>query len=117
MRIKNHTVWDFRLDLLAAAYGRFVCNYACPYCHRDYFVQSIPAQIKPVPLVEGVQLCNQVLPGKFSLHLAGSGEPLLIPYDKLAPIVNPLTELENCTSISLTTNGYFLQDKVDELIS
>lgn len=88
-----------------------------PILSSRLFCSINSSAVKPVPLVEGVQLCNQVLPGKFSLHLAGSGEPLLIPYDKLAPIVNPLTELENCTSISLTTNGYFLQDKVDELIS
>ena len=106
---------DFRLDIVSAACGTFRCHYRCPYCHMDYFQQSRPQGAPRLPLAEGVALCNRVLPGDFSLHLAGSGDPLVIPRETLAELVAPLLKLDGCRAVSLTTNGFSLGGRADEL--
>jgi thymidylate kinase/MoaA/NifB/PqqE/SkfB family radical SAM enzyme len=50
------------------------------------------------------------------LHLAGSGEPLLIPFDKFEKIISPFRKEKDCQKISVTSNGYFLEDRLDDLI-
>lgn len=109
--------WDFRLDVVAAAFGKFRCNLRCPYCHRDYFLQSVPPATPARELADGVKLCHSVLDGSYSIHLAGSGEPLKVPQAELMRIVEPLRKLEGCKSISLTTNGYYLASRVDDLVA
>jgi thymidylate kinase/MoaA/NifB/PqqE/SkfB family radical SAM enzyme len=108
--------WDYRVDVVAAAAGKFLCNYNCPFCHKDYFAQSVPPQTTRLSLAEGVSLCGQILPGKFTIHLGGSGEPLAVKPHAFAEAVSPLTELSDCLSVSLTTNGYFLRDRLDDLL-
>ncbi len=107
--------WDYRLDVLAAAFGRFTCNYKCVYCHKDYFCQTIPADAPAWELAEGVQLCSTILKGTYSVHLAGSGEPLLVPNAKLQAMVAALRRSQDCVAISMTSNGYYLEERAKDL--
>lgn len=107
--------WDFRLDVVSAHFNKFTCNYRCPFCHKDYFLQAVPPKEEKHPLSYGIELCRNFLKGPYSIHLSGSGEPLNIPHQQFKEIILPLTKLENCTSISLTTNGYNLIDYLDDI--
>ena len=107
--------WDFRVDLVASAYGKFKCNLRCPFCHKDYFAQTKAPGVAPKRLEFGIELCRKFLKGNFSIHLSGSGEPLLIEPAQLADVVPPLLNINGCSSVSLTTNGYHLVDRVDQL--
>ena len=107
--------WDYRLDIVSAHFGKFNCNYKCPFCHKDYFLQAIPPKEEKYSLIHGIELCRNFLKGKFSIHLSGSGEPLTIPNENFKRIIAPLMKLEDCVSISLTTNGYNLINYINDI--
>ncbi|HOT30301.1 MAG TPA: radical SAM protein [Candidatus Ozemobacteraceae bacterium] len=108
---KTTGTWDFRADVVAAEFGSFRCNYACSFCHKDYFFQQNPSGRGRKTLAEGIALCQSLLKGDFSVHLAGSGEPLLLSPDALRRQVEPIRAMGACRKIKLTTNGFFLAER------
>lgn len=100
-------MWDYRLDLVSAYFEQFFCNLDCFFCHKDYF--TLPKiKKKELKLSEGVSLCSSILKGPYTIHLTGSGEPLLVPTIYFNETINELMQSDNCMKISLTTNGYYL---------
>lgn len=110
-------IWDYRLDIVSYAFGKFFCNFNCFYCHKDYFfTPSVTSKQIHCPLSTGVELCNLALPGSYSIHLAGAGEPLLVPQKAFSEIITPFQSHSLCEKISITTNGYYLSEWVETLI-
>ena len=90
------------------------CNYRCKYCLPNGNINSIENN-KFLEIEEYFQLAKVFnnLIGLKKIRLTG-GEPLLIK--GLMSLVQMLSTLDPKPEISITTNGHYLFEKIDDLI-
>jgi uncharacterized Fe-S cluster-containing radical SAM superfamily enzyme len=92
------------------------CNFNCNYCSVDEGVNKKTADILIDPYYMA-QVCAELAARKthpVEFNLGPHGEPLLYPFTR--ELVAELSEIPNCSVISVNTNGSFLSRKlIDEL--
>ncbi|MEM1555855.1 MAG: GTP 3',8-cyclase MoaA [Candidatus Bathyarchaeia archaeon] len=86
------------------------CNFRCFYCHREgeenpSYCEMLPEEIERIVRVAASLGINEV-------KLTG-GEPLL--RDDIVEIVDRISRIPGINDISMTTNGFFLEDYADDL--
>ena len=85
------------------------CNYRCVYCHREGEEGYKLEEISPEEIYKVAKVAYQLGIKRFKLT---GGEPLV--RGDIVEIVRRLSTL-NPIDLSMTTNGYLLYDKIDEL--
>ena len=86
------------------------CNFRCFYCHREgeeyiSYYEMLPEEMERIVKVAASLGINEV-------KLTG-GEPLL--RDDIIEIVSRISRIPGINDVSMTTNGFFLEDYADDL--
>lgn len=86
------------------------CNYNCIYCDREGMLPKT-TELTVEEITRLCKILSQIL-NVTRIKFTG-GEPLL--RDEMVSIIKNVSDLKLYDDISLVTNGYFLDDKVEDL--
>ena len=90
------------------------CNYRCQYCMPEGSELDYVLQKDLLTQQELLTLIKQIfIPLGFSKIRLTGGEPLLRA--ELIEIVENISSYEQISDLALTTNGYFLEEKAQDL--
>ena len=85
------------------------CNHNCYFCHRE----GASGNVRETSIEQILEVANTAKKvGIKKIHLTG-GEPLI--RDDIAEIIEQIYDVYPCADVAITTNGYYLKDKADEL--
>lgn len=87
------------------------CNFNCVYCSRKFNKVDRKEILSFEEIVEIVKILS--LFGVEKIKITG-GEPLI--RKNLPFLIEKISQIEGIKEISLTTNGFYLSEKIDELI-
>ncbi|ADP77364.1 Radical SAM domain protein [Methanothermus fervidus DSM 2088] len=89
-----------------------LCNRNCPICLRPYISES---QNQLMSFHEFSKICDKAMASNIFSYVAlhGWGEPLLNP--ELSKMIKHAKNIGFC--VSLTTNGFYLNEQMDKLLS
>ncbi|MCM8766863.1 MAG: GTP 3',8-cyclase MoaA [Candidatus Omnitrophica bacterium] len=87
------------------------CNFNCVYCSRKFNKVDRKEILSFEEIVEIVKILS--LFGVEKIKITG-GEPLI--RKNLPFLIEKISKIEGIKEISLTTNGFYLSEKIDELI-
>ena len=86
------------------------CNYNCIYCDNEGFIPKT-TELNVEEIIELCKILAQIL-NVTRIKLTG-GEPLC--RDKIAQIIKGISDLHLYKDISMTTNGFFLNENAEKL--
>lgn len=86
------------------------CNYSCVFCHREG-EDTNNTQLTPDQITDVATAAYSLDIRKFKIT---GGEPLL--REDLPEIIHSLKSIGKDVEVSLTTNGYLLEDKLNRLV-
>lgn len=90
------------------------CNFRCRYCMPAEGMEWLPKE--SLLTFEELARVARIIVGLGVSHIRLTGGEPLMRRD-LWKLVRQLRSIEGITDIALTTNGYFLQDEVDQLVA
>ena len=88
----------------------YECNYSCLFCHREGVTDKRKQELTREQLLSVIQAAYEL--GVKSFKLTG-GEPLL--RRDLTPLAREISNLGRDLELSITTNGFFLEERAAEL--
>ncbi|MFN4226685.1 MAG: GTP 3',8-cyclase MoaA [Candidatus Ratteibacteria bacterium] len=88
------------------------CNFNCVYCSRKFNKVDRKEVLSYEEIFEIVRILSQI--GVEKIKITG-GEPLI--RKNLSFLIKKISEIKQIKDISLTTNGFYLSEKIDELIN
>jgi cyclic pyranopterin phosphate synthase len=86
------------------------CNFNCVYCHHEGIVPENSVEMTPGEIKQTTELCAGF--GIKKVKITG-GEPLM--RKDVVDVVEGISAVERIEDVSMTTNGYYLDDFAEEL--